>query len=179
MLPSAMAGTLTQKIWIWIKREYLEILPAWLFFFSVATVYELTRMLILAEYGIHFYGFARAFVVAAIIAKILLIMDHSSFIDRFHDRPLIYGTLWKTGIYYLCSLILQYLEPFTRHLIKYGSMTDANREYWREMIWPRFWDAQVWTIIALAVFCASREMARALGGEKLRRLFFGPGSRAS
>jgi hypothetical protein len=86
-----------------LKRDYLEILPPAVFFFIAFTLSLITKKLVLSEYGISWTGFGTAFVGAALIGKVVLIVDKLPFVNRFPDRQLIYNASWKCLIYVLAA----------------------------------------------------------------------------
>jgi len=43
-----------------------------------------------------------------------------------------------------------------------------------EIVWPHFWAIQLWLLVLLFFYCALRELVRALGADRVRRMFFGP-----
>ncbi|MDX2312683.1 MAG: hypothetical protein QNL90_01305, partial [Gammaproteobacteria bacterium] len=42
------------------------------------------------------------------------------------------------------------------------------------VIWPHFWAIQIWLLVLFFMFCALRELIRALGRERVRAMFIGP-----
>jgi len=155
-----------------IKRDYLEILPPAIFFFIAFTLILITKRLILSEYGISWTGFGSAVIGAVMIGKVVLIVDKLPFVNKFPDRQLIYNATWKCLIYFLAALLLQYLDPLVHSLIKRESFLEANRRFMTETIWPHFWLIQIWLAVLFFVYCALRELVRAIGKEKVIRMFF-------
>jgi len=156
-----------------IKRDYLEILPPAIFFFIAFSLIQITKRLILSEYGISWTGFGSAVVGAIMVGKVVLIADKLTFMSKFHDRKLIYNTFWKSLIYFLAALLLQYLEPLVHSLIKHKSFMEANRHFITETVWTHFWLIQIWLAVLFFVYCAMRELVRAVGKEKVMGMFFG------
>ena len=155
-----------------IKRDYLEILPPAIFFFIAFSLILVTKRLILSEYGITWTGFGAAVIGAVMIGKVVLIVDKLSVMNRFTDRQLIYSTFWKCLIYFLAALLLQYLEPLVHSLLKHKSFLEANRRFMTETVWPHFWLIQIWLAVLFFVYCAMRELVRAVGKEKVVEMFF-------
>ena len=63
------------------------------FFFGSFTTY---RRLVLAEYQIGYFEYGWALLKALVLAKVILIGEILHLGERFHDRPLLVSTLWKT-----------------------------------------------------------------------------------
>jgi len=155
-----------------IKNDYLELLPPAIFFFIAFTLILITKRLILSEYGISWTGFGAAVVGALMIGKVVLIVDKLPLVNRFPDRQLIYKASWKCLIYFLAALLLQYLERLVHLLKKHESFMEANRSFMTETVWPHFWLIQIWLAVLFFVYCAMRELVRAIGKEKVMGMFF-------
>jgi hypothetical protein len=41
-----------------------------------------------------------------------------------------------------------------------------------ETVWPHFWLIQIWLAVLFFVYCAMRELVRAVGKEKVVEMFF-------
>jgi chromate transport protein ChrA len=127
----------------------------------------------LMEYGISVSTFMAATIGALVVAKVILIVDLLPWVNRYPDKPLIYNVAWKTAIYLLASLLVHFVEhlvPFVRH---HENLATATRHLIAETIWPHFWAVQMWLLLLLFVYCALRELIRALGREQVLHMFFG------
>jgi hypothetical protein len=155
-----------------IRHELSELIPVTLFFFVAFQLLAITEALMLEQYGIRARTFLAATIAALVVAKVVAISDHIPLVNRFPDKPLLYNVIWKTTIYFLASLLVRYLE----HLIHFWRQTHdiatANRKLFDEVIWPHFWGVQLWLIILLLIYCTLRELVRALGRERVRKMFF-------
>ena len=161
-------STLNQKL----KHELRELIPVTMFFFATFQLLALTEALMLEQFGIRVSAFLTATVLALVVAKVVLITDHFSLVNRFSDKPLSHNVLWKTAIYFMASLVVRYVE----HLIHFwgpaGNFAAANRRLFEEIVWPHFWGIQIWLLVLLLVYCAFRELIRALGSEQVIAMFF-------
>ena len=155
-----------------LKHEVLDFLFPAIFFLLAFQLLALTRFLALREYGIRISIFIAAVVGALIVAKVVLLLDHVKFINRFPEKPLIYNVLWKTFLYAVAAFIVRYLEHLIHFWRQTGSLIEGNRRLVEEVVWPHFWMVQMWLVVLLLVFCSLRELSRALGPERVRRLFF-------
>ena len=168
------------RLWHTIKHEFFEVLPPTIFFLVTFHIVLIDRALMLREYGLRLSSIGAAAVMALLVAKVVLVADKLPFINRFPQKPLIYNVLWKTAIYVLASLFVHYLEHLIPRWWRGGDFTDANRDLWREIVWPHFWAIQLWLLVLIFVYCASRELVRVVGRERVVQIFFGqPGPRAA
>jgi hypothetical protein len=160
-------------VWHWIKHEIHEIIPPTIFFLIAFHIVIIDRRLILRQYGLPLASIAGATVGALLVAKVVLIADQFRFVNRFPDKPLMYNVVWKTGIYVVAALLVHYLEHFVPLWWHTGSIVAANRRLMQELVWPHFLAIQLWLVVLLFVYCASRELIRVIGRDKVIELFFG------
>lgn len=155
-----------------LAHELRALIPVTLFFLVAFSLLALTQMLLLAEHGIRVSTFAAAALGALIVAKVVVIADHFRWVDRFPGKPLIYNVVWKSAIYFFASLGVRYAEHLVRFWRRTGSFTEANAQLIEEIVWPHFWGVQVWLLVLLLVYCSFRELARAIGRERIVEMFF-------
>ena len=115
-----------------------------------------------------------------VAGKVVLIADALPFVNRFPEKPLMYNVAWKTVIYIGAALVVHYLEHLIPVWWRMGDLAAANRQLGQELVWPHFWAIQLWLLVLFFVYCAIRELVRAIGPREVRRMFFGgpAGSRA-
>jgi len=165
------------KVWRTITHEFFEVLPPTIFFLISFNIVLLDRALMARQYGLQLSSEAGATVMALLVAKVVLIADKLPFINRFPEKPLMYNVAWKAAIYVLASLLLHYLEHLAPLWWRLGSFAAANDRLWEEIVWPHFWAIQLWLIVLIFVYCATRELVRVIGRERVWHIFFGhPGS---
>jgi hypothetical protein len=168
-----------KKLGAWIAHEFREVLPPTIFFLVGFHMLSLTRALMLQEYGIRAASAAGATVGALLVAKVVLIADRLPVINRFPSKPLIYNVAWKTMIYVLAALIVHYLEHLVPLWWRLRDLGAANQQLLGEIVWPHFWVVQLWLVVLLFVYCAVRELIRAVGPHEVKRMFFGPAASSS
>ena len=161
------------QFWHRLKHEFYEVLPPTIFFLIAFHIVVIDRRLMLREYGLPLSSVAGATVGALLIAKVVLITDKFPFINRFPGKPLIYNVAWKTAIYLAAAFLIHYLEHLVPVWWRTGDLAAANRQLATEIVWPHFWAIQLWLIVLLSVYCAARELLRAIGREKVVEIFFG------
>ncbi|MGR9085926.1 MAG: hypothetical protein ACU841_02505 [Gammaproteobacteria bacterium] len=154
-----------------LKHEFLLILPPTIFFLFAFILLVVTKRLIQREYGIPLTGFGVAVVGALIVGKVVLIADNLPFMNQFPDKPLLYNIAWKSGIYFLTTFLVRYIEHIIPLLREYEGIMEANRHLFAEIVWPHFWIIQMWLAVLFFTYCSGRELIRVIGREKVIRIF--------
>jgi len=157
-----------------IKEEFLAMLPPTIFFFVALHIVSLVRSLVLKGTGLAPTTTISVTVAALILGKAVLIADMLPIINRYPDKPLIYNVAWKTLIYLIISGVIHYLERLIDFAREAGGLVAGNEKLLAEIVWPHFWAIQIVLFVLILMYCTMHELARVLGGDKLRRIFFGP-----
>jgi hypothetical protein len=113
-------------------------------------------------------------VASLILGKSVLIADMLPFINRFPQRPLAFNVAWKTAIYLLVAALVHYLERLIDFSRQAGGLIAGNQKLLAEMVWAHFWVVQIVLLVLILMYCTMRELLRAIGKDKVRRMFFGP-----
>jgi hypothetical protein len=162
------------KIWNWAREEFRQILPVWAFFFIAFGLVALTRFATLGEYHITPAEQPEYLVGSLIMAKVVLIIDSFFKIRKGPGRPLIYGTLWNTGLYFVAAAALYHAEQIIS-LIRHHhvGIAEANHETLAAMETPVFLTIMLGVLALTFTFCMLRELVLAIGRERFMDLFFG------
>jgi hypothetical protein len=163
-------STLSAKI----KEEFLEILPPTIFFFVALHIVALIRVLILKGTGIAPTTTVSVTIAALILGKAVVIADLLPFINRFPEKPLAYNVAWKTAIYLVVAAVVHYLERLVDFWREAGSLVAGNEKLLAELVWPHFWAIQILLFVLILMYCTMHELTRVIGGDKMKRMFFGP-----
>jgi hypothetical protein len=157
-----------------LKHELHGLIPVTAFFFVAFPLLVLTDALTLKQYGIGTSELMAATIGALVAARVVMITDHFSLVNRFPEKPLVFNIVWKTLIYFIGWLSIRYAEHLFHFWRATGSFSEANHQIFNEIVWPHFWAVQLWMLILLLAFCAFRELVRALGRQRIIALFFHP-----
>ena len=158
----------------WLREEFRQILPVWAFFFVAFGLMALTRMATYREYHIKPEAQPEFLVGSLIMAKVVLLIDSFFKIRRGPGRPLIYGTLWNTGLYFVAAMVLHHVEQvitLIRH--KHVGLAAANREALLVLEKPTFLTMMLGVLALTFIFCMLRELIDVVGRERFLELFFG------
>jgi hypothetical protein len=161
------------RIWNWAREEFWQILPVWAFFFVAFGLVALTRMTIFGEYHIKPQEQPEYLVGSLIMAKVVLLID-SFFKIRKPGRPLIYGALGNTGLYFVGAMVLYHVEQ-TISLMRHHhfEFAEATRVTLLAMEKPTFLTIMLAVLALTFTFCMLRELILAIGRERFIEMFFG------
>jgi len=157
-----------------IKEEFLAMLPPTIYFFVMLHIIAVFRVLMAKGTGLQPLTTISIAVAALILGKAVLIADMLPAINRYPDKPLIYNVVWKTIIYLLVSVVIHYLERLFDFSREAGGIVAGNEKLLSELVWPHFWATQILLFVLILMYCIVRELVRAMGTDRAKRLFFGP-----
>lgn len=154
-----------------LRREVLKIIPPVGFFFLAFHLSLIVRHLSDEGFGINAMRSANATLAALILGKIYLLIDGSSWINRFERQPLIVTTLVKTLLYAALTLLAVSLEENGSRLLTEG-LLQTGADLMATIRWPRALANVLILFLSVFLFTAVREANRVLGSGLLIRLFF-------
>ena len=157
-----------------LKEEFFKLLPPTIYFFVALHIVAFVRVLMLEKTGIAPSSSISIAVAALILGKAVLLADMLPLINRFPNKPLIYNVSWKTLIYLLMSALIHYLERLIDFWRQAGGLVAGNKELLAKIVWPHFWAIQIILFVLIVMYCTMHELVRAIGREKVLRIFFGP-----
>ncbi|MFO1415045.1 MAG: hypothetical protein U1F10_14295 [Burkholderiales bacterium] len=155
-----------------VKEEFLRMLPPTFFFFIALHIVGLVRRLLTQGSGLEVNSTLQITVAALILGKAVLVADIMPMINRFPEKPLIYNIAWKTVIYYTLATVIHYLERLYDAAKEAGGLAAGNELLLQKIIWPHFIGIQIVVFVVILNYCVIRELGRALGEDRVFRLFF-------
>ena len=161
------------KIFARIKEEFLEILPAFIFFLIMFNILTVTRMLTLRAYGITAHSTAIAVVGAFVVARVIRIADKLPFLNLYPKKPLVWNVVLKTVVFGIITSFFLFIEELLHESHEYGGIAAGYGHLKTDVVWPAFWAREIWIIVLLMFYCAVVELARVIDPVKVREIFFG------
>lgn len=139
-----------------------------LFFFTIFTVY---RWLMIGALDDASLRLGYNLIEAIVLAKTVLVGQKLRLGERFENRPLIVPTLYKTAIFTVFVSAFSLIEEFV-----FGHLKGKGWGFlWQELLQTGYRHILAKVLLmafVLFFFFAFLELARAIGKEKLYRLFF-------
>ena len=159
---------------VWIKKAALHVLPIFLFFLVFFTLINWVEAFLFEYAGFTPFRFIEVVIAAALIAKIVLIVDHLPIIHLFRSRPLAYVIFWKTCLYWILLLMVRFLIRLTPFFFLDGNSFRIDfAEFILAVNWHLFLSIQVFYLMLLFIFVTFQELTVKIGSKKMRQLFFG------
>jgi hypothetical protein len=157
-----------------IKKEIVHVLPVFFFFLIFFTLINWIETLLFDQVGMEGFKFYQVLLAAALIAKIVLVIDHMSWIDRYKNYPLAISITWKTLFYWVILF-------FVRLMIKFIPVFwDNSQNFQADLLqsfnsvqWNLFLSVQAYYLMLLFIFVAFKELVSKIGKKKAKELFFG------
>lgn len=159
---------------LWIKKEIVHVFPVFLFFFFFFVLINWTEAYLFEGSQLRAFHLTEVALTAALIAKIILVVDHWELIHRFRSYPLAYGILWKTLFYWVILFLVRLLIRFVPFAYHGGDHFDLDFERFIHAVpWNIFLSIQVYYLMLLFIFITFQELTFKIGVDKMRQLFFG------
>lgn len=159
-----------------LGREVRELLPAMIFFLIAFHMLSLTKAVLLADYRVTAESTTIATVAAIIVAKTILILDHTALARLFSSR-MIYNLLWKTALFGTVAGLLRQLEELVPVLLHHGDVGAAIREQVASISSAHFLVIHMWLFTMLLLYSLASEAAGRVGREQLWAILLGPVAR--
>lgn len=77
-------------------------------------------------------------------------------------------------MYAVVAVVAHYVERLYEYWKDASTILAANRALWAGMNWPRFWAIQLLLVTLILMYCVIAELARVIGRDRLKAIFFGP-----
>ena len=159
----------------WKQKFMHEFIAYWVNVLYLSIVFGLFawyRRLILASYRIEYLNYGVAIIEALVLAKVILIAEVLGLSRNvFHNKPLIYPTLYKSLVFSMFVALFTIAEATVR-----GYLHGKGLSGWLIEVQGRGkfeFLAHVLTVFFMFIpFFAFKELAKILGKGKIGRLFF-------
>jgi len=149
------------------------LLVAAVFFATGFCLIILAERLFVQGSRIESVSLVRALVGGLIVAKVLLLVDMLPFVHAFPEKPLVHNIVWKSSLYVAASVVFLYVDPLIKNLFKGVGFSASHAGAMRELMLPRTWAVVILLAMLLVGFVTMQELARVVGKQKMKQLFFG------
>lgn len=158
---------------VFLKKEFLEMLPPTIFFLFVFTVVLVARHYTVEDYTLSADSWRLVFISALIAGKAILIADALPLFRWLEHSRLIYNVIWRVLLYLAIVLFFQVLEDLIPLWRKLGSLSGATTAWVDEVNWQKFWATHLVFVVFLSFYSLVTGIIDALGRERFMRMLFG------
>ena len=155
-----------------LGREVRELLPAMIFFLIAFHMLSLTKAVLLTDYQVTPESTTLATVAAIIVAKTILILDHTALARLFSGR-MVYNLAWKTVLFGTVAGLLRQVEELVPVLLRHGDLGAAIREEIAGISSSHFLVIHMWLFTLLLIYSLASEAAGRVGREQLWAILLG------
>ena len=155
-----------------VIKEFLEALPAIVFFAVGFNLIVLTTQLILDDYGAQFAGFMVATTAALLVGKAVLVANALPFFRRFDNAPLIEPILFQTVVYWTVVFLARFLEKLVEYFIAGGRIDGIPEYVTTHFTWHRFAAIQIWIFVLFLIYATAASLNALFGHGELFKIFF-------
>lgn len=157
----------------WFKKEILQVFFTFLFFAISFVVINMSEYLILKGTNISNFAITEVLIAAAVIAKIVYVIDKMPWVDLFPKKPLIWNVCWKSLVYWFITFVVRISVRFYPYLLSGDALIDDADAFFDEMNWYLFCAIQIIYLGLFFEFALTREGMLKIGPKKLRKMYFG------
>jgi hypothetical protein len=161
------------KLFLRLKTEILRVLPIFIFFLIFFTLINSIETFLFKRAGMTPIRYIEVIIAAALIAKIVLVVDQIPLIHLFRKKPLAYGILWKTGIYWVLLFIVRLMIRFIPYLFGGNHFLADIHRFVSHFDINLFLSVQMFYLMLLFIFVTFQELTYKIGPQKMKELFFG------
>jgi hypothetical protein len=155
-----------------VRHELREIGLVTLFFLVCFGVFLTLKKLLLEEYHISIFVFHSAVIGALVVAKVVVLLEKTSFGSRFQHGSLVAHAMWRSLVYTAVVFVVTLAEHLVEAYFDKGSLETALSELWASKDFHHFLAMNLCVALSFLLYNTFAEMDRRLGRGSIRRLLF-------
>ena len=155
-----------------IRREVREIALVTLYFLSCFLFFLLLKKLFLEEYHLEITIFHTALIGALVVAKVVVLLEKTSFGSRFRSTSPFAHVLWRSLCYTAIVFVVTLAERLFHLYREHSEFSRALSELWAARDLPHFIALNLCVGVSFLIYNCFTEIDHHLGEGGLRRLFF-------
>jgi hypothetical protein len=155
-----------------IGHELREIGLVSLYFLTCFLLFLSLKKLILAEYGIEVWVFHTALIGALVVAKVVVLLDKTSFGDRHRSGRVVFHVLWRSLAYTAVVFVVSGAERLFELYRETEKLPEALSQLWAGKDFHHFLAMNLGVALSFLLYNSFSEIDRRLGEGGLRKFFF-------
>lgn len=161
-------------VWDKLKHEFKSVLVATIFFAAWFLAILVIKMLILAEHQIEFSGFAQALIGAAVIAKVVIVLENVPLGGWVKKQPAWVNVVVRTFLYLAGVFLVLLAEKAFEERHEHSGIGDSLVGAFENVNAAGVWAKTIWVGWGLLVFNMLTVVRQRLGSAALLRIFTSP-----
>jgi len=162
------------RLWDKLKHEFKSVLVATLFFAAWFMAMVAIKTLILAEHQIEFSGFVGSLVGAAVIGKVVLVLEKVPLGSWIRKRPAWFNVLVRTLLYMAGVFLVLLGERMFHERHEHSGVGESLIGAFEHANAAAVWARTIWVGWGLLVFNSLTVVRQRLGTAALLELFTSP-----
>jgi hypothetical protein len=155
-----------------VRHEAREIGLVTLYFLVCFGVFLTLKKLLLEEYHVSIYVLHAAVIGALVVAKVVVLLEKTSFGDRLRNGSLIAHALWRSLAYTAVVFVVTLAEHLVEARFAKGSLESALAELWAGKDFDHLLATNLCVALSFLLYNTFAELDRRLGRGSIRRLMF-------
>ena len=157
-----------------LKHEIKSVLLATLYFAACFLTMMVLKTLLLAEYQIEFSGWVEALIVAVVVGKVVLVLEHVSLGSWVRKQPAWLDVVLRTLLYMMGVFVVLLCEQAFKEHHGHEDLGATVTRVFQSKDANQVWAKAICVGWALLVFNGFTVIRRRLGSAGLLRLFTSP-----
>jgi hypothetical protein len=157
-----------------VKKEFFHVLPVFCYFFVLFMLISELEVFLFKKAGLAPASILEIFLAAALIAKVILVIDHLAYINFLKNKPLIFPIIWKTLNYWVILFLLRFILKFLPEFKASSAFSEEHlKAFIKSIDFRLFFSVQMFYLLFLFIFMTFKELSSAIGDKNIRKIFFG------
>jgi hypothetical protein len=153
-----------------LRHEAREIGLVTLYFLACFAIFLSLKKLLLEQYDVTTYVFHAAVIGALVVAKVVVLLEKTSFGSRFQDGSLIAHVLWRSLLYTAVVFAVTFAEHLFDAWRTNGSLDGALSQLWASRDLHHFLALNLCVALSFLLYNTCTELDRRLGKGSIRRM---------
>jgi hypothetical protein len=155
-----------------LRHEVRQIGLVALYFFGCFVIFLSLKKLLLEEYHIPVYVLQTAVLGAIVVAKVVVILEKTSFASRFQDRSLIAHSIWRSLAYTAVVFVVTLAEELLDAYLDKQDLAATLSGFLSSKQLDHFLAMNVGVALSFMIYFTFSELDRRIGHGAIRRLLF-------
>lgn len=161
-----------KSLWQKILHEIILVWIMTAYFAAGFGLLLLMQNLLLANQGAEQIGYFGALILALLLGKVVVVVEHLAFVNRFRHRRRVAHIVYSTLVFTVVSLLVGTIEKIVKHLFQGEPFGAAITGVLQDASLPKFLATTIALLVLFGFLFFVREVGMILGPGVLRKEMF-------